>query len=126
MKQRGIPVDGVGLQYHVSLGYTPSISSVTANIQRLIALGLEVHITEMDVSFSGGSGGETAELQAQALIYAQVLDTCLKFPQCKAFVTWGFTDKYTWLGSNEQPLPFNTGYQPKPAFTSLANDLSSR
>jgi endo-1,4-beta-xylanase len=124
MKQRGIPVDGVGLQYHVSLGYTPSISAVTANIKRLIALGLEVHITEMDVSFSGGSGGESAELQAQANIYGEVLDACLSFPECTAFVTWGYTDKYTWLGSNDQPLPFDTHYQPKPAFTALAKDLS--
>jgi len=124
MKQRGIPIDGVGLQYHVSLGYTPNINDVTNNIKRIVALGLEVHITEMDVSFQGGNGNEQAELQQQATIYGQVLKACLSIPNCTSFVTWGFTDKYTWLGSNEQPLPFDVNYQAKPAFTALANDLS--
>jgi len=124
MKQRGIPIDGVGLQYHVSLGYTPNINDVTNNIKRLIALGLEVQITEMDVSFNGGNGNENTELQQQAAIYGQVLDVCLQFPKCTAFVSWGFTDKYTWLGSNEQPLPFNANYQPKPAFNTLVSNLS--
>jgi len=125
MKERKIPVDGVGLQYHVSLGYTPNINDVISNIARLAALGLEVHITEMDVSFSGGNGNENSELQSQATIYQQVLNACLGAHNCTAFVTWGFTDKYTWLGSNEQPLPFNVNYQPKPAFNSLAADLSA-
>jgi endo-1,4-beta-xylanase len=124
MKQRNIPVDGVGLQYHVSLGYTPNINDVIANIKRLNALGLEVQITELDVSFSGGNGNETSELQSQAGIYGQVLNACLTAQDCSAFITWGFTDKYTWLGSNEQPLPFDVNYQPKPAFNSLVSDLS--
>jgi len=124
MKQRGIPVDGVGLQYHVSLGYTPNINDVIANIKRLNALGLEVQITEMDVSFSGGTGNEASELQAQAAIYGPVLSACLTAQNCSAFVTWGFTDKYTWLGSNNQPLPFDVNYQPKPAFNTLASILS--
>jgi len=124
MKQRGIPVNGVGLQYHVSLGYTPNINDVITNIKRLAALGLEVHITEMDVSFSGGNGNQQSELQSQATIYGQALNACLQVPNCTTFITWGFTDKYTWLGSNQQPLPFDTKYQPKPAFTALANGLS--
>jgi len=124
MKKRGIPVDGVGLQYHVSLGYSPNIADVITNIKRLVALGLEVQITEMDVSLNGGNGNENTELQQQATIYGQVLNACLAFPNCSAFVSWGFTDKYTWLGSNEQPLPFNEAYQPKPAFNSLVSDLS--
>jgi len=124
MKERGIPVDGVGLQYHVSLGYTPEIEDVIANIKRLNALGLEVQITEMDVSFSGGNGNENDELQAQADIYGLVLKACLTAQNCSAFVTWGFTDKYTWLGSNEQPLPFDFNFQPKPAFDTLASELS--
>jgi len=124
MKARGIPVHGVGLQYHVSLGYTPNINDVNANIKRLTALGLEVQITEMDVSFSGGNGNEAAELAQQATIYGQVLDACLASPNCSAYVTWGFTDKYTWLGSSEQPLPFDVNYKPKPAFNALVTDLS--
>lgn len=66
MKQRGIPLDGVGLQMHVSAFDYPPFAEVAQNIQRLGNLGLEVHITEMDVNCAecthvSGSGGMDAE-----------------------------------------------------------------
>ena len=45
----GVPIDGVGLQMHISVDAFPSKADVSANMARLVALGLEVHITEMDV-----------------------------------------------------------------------------
>jgi len=124
MKSRGIPIHGVGLQYHVSLQYSPSISAVATNIQRLADLGLEVHITELDISTQGGSGSQAQVLQAQATLYANIIKVCLANPKCTSFVTWGFTDKYTWLGSNLQPLLYDTNYQPKPSYNSLVTALS--
>jgi endo-1,4-beta-xylanase len=47
MKSRGIPVDGVGLQMHISVDNYPPFADVAWNIARLGALGLEVHITEV-------------------------------------------------------------------------------
>jgi len=47
--ERGVPIHGVGLQMHVSLEEPPNPQDVAANIKRLNDLGLEVHITEMDV-----------------------------------------------------------------------------
>jgi len=126
MKQRGIPVHGVGLQMHVSLGYSPSPNDISANIQRLTALGLEVHITEMDVSFSGGSGSEQQKLTNQATIYGNILRACLSHANCTSFLTWGFTDKYTWLGSSNEPLPFSASYVAKPAFEQLASVLQGK
>eukprot|EP01111_Echinosteliopsis_oligospora_P017780 TRINITY_DN7837_c0_g1_i1.p1 TRINITY_DN7837_c0_g1~~TRINITY_DN7837_c0_g1_i1.p1 ORF type:complete len:321 (-),score=56.64 TRINITY_DN7837_c0_g1_i1:166-1128(-) len=98
MKSRGIPIDGIGLQYHVSLGYSPAAEDVMANIERLSALGLEVHITELDISFEGGAGDEDDMLHAQAELYNSIMKICLSYPMsCKSFETWGFTDLYTWL-----------------------------
>jgi endo-1,4-beta-xylanase len=98
MKQRGIPIHGVGLQYHVSISYQPNINAVHTNIQRLIDLGLEVHITELDVSTNGQASASA--FQSQANVYSSVIKACLSFDKCTAFVSWGFTDKYTWLNSN--------------------------
>jgi len=42
---------------------------------------------------------------------------------CTAFLTWGFTDKYTWLGSDKFPLPFDKDYSPKPAWWGMMNSL---
>lgn len=47
MKSRGVPIDGVGLQMHISVDEHPAASDVAANIARLGKLGLDVHITEV-------------------------------------------------------------------------------
>jgi len=48
-KRRGIPIDGVGLQMHIPL-LDADIPAIAANIARLTALGVQVHVTELDVS----------------------------------------------------------------------------
>ena len=55
----------------------PSYNDMAANIKRLADLGLEVHITELDVSFAGGTGTEQQKLQQQAEVYGNVLKACL-------------------------------------------------
>ena len=49
MIKRGVPINGVGLELHVSVDGYPQPQDVLANMKRLAALGLEVQITEMDV-----------------------------------------------------------------------------
>jgi endo-1,4-beta-xylanase len=60
-KNRGVPIDGVGLQLHLPrLDY--GTGAVAANLERLTKLGLQVHITELDVALpadsQGGARGE--------------------------------------------------------------------
>lgn len=124
MKQRGVPIDGVGLQMHISVDGFPDPRAVAANIARLGALGLEVHITEMDVRCTPPCGADRLNLQAQ--VYGNILQACVNNTNCKSFETWGFTDLHTWLWSfnnpnhvNMQPLPFDMAYNPKPAFYEL-------
>ena len=69
-----------------------------------------MHITEMDIKCvpKGSSKPCTPDLlDAQAKLYADILGACLEAPNCKSFETWGFTDKYTWLGTNKHPLPYD-------------------
>jgi hypothetical protein len=55
-----------------------------------------------------------------------VLSACLANPGvCTAFLTWGFTDKATWLGTAKAPLPFDELYQPKPAYYSMLDLLNN-
>ena len=51
--QRGVPIHGIGLQMHVSIDQSPRPQDVLVNMDRLSELGLEVHITEMDVRIQG-------------------------------------------------------------------------
>jgi len=118
MKSRGIPIDGVGFQMHISVDYYPSFDQIAANIKRFGDLSLEVHITEMDVQCSN-----PCDQQKQASVYAGVLQACLSNRNCRSFETWGFTDAHTWLGSDKHPLPFDEHYQKKAAYNSLLSTL---
>jgi len=120
MKQRKIPIDGIGFQMHLNGDSSFSTDSLKANFQRFGALGLDVHITELDISYS--TWGPTQEA-AQAELYAGILKVCLEVEACRSFETWGFTDKYTWKGSSSHPLPFDINYSPKAAAASIAAQL---
>jgi len=113
--QNGVPVHGVGLQMHVSVSNPPDPRELHHNIDRLNHLGLEVHITEMDVTCDP-CGLDAREVQAR--IYRDVLHVCLMSQKCRCVETWGFTDRYppTYTTSPAvDALPWDSDYQPKPA-----------
>lgn len=129
-KRQGVPIDGVGLQMHIG-NASPDFASISTNIARFTALGLQVHITEMDVSLPVDPTGNAsaADLQKQAAIYRQIAEACLSHPGCTAIQTWGFTDKYSWIGSHSkmargEALPFDRNYYPKPAYIALRDALA--
>ncbi len=131
-RQRGIPLDGIGLQMHI-LDLNPEIDSIGRNIARFTALGLQIHITEIDVAVPVNARGEPldpADLQRQAEIYRWIAEVCLKSPGCTAIQTWGFTDKYSWIDrfthyEKGDALLFDKQYHPKPAYTALQNALAA-
>ena len=130
-KRRGVPLDGVGLQMHIFNLNDKNILSLAANIARLTALGVEVHITEMDVALPVGVTGslvDPADLAKQADIYRFVTTTCLANRGCTAIQTWGFTDKYTWIpeytkGQKGDPLLFDKNYAPKSSYRAILDVL---
>jgi endo-1,4-beta-xylanase len=120
---RHVPLDGIGFQFHINPSFdtTANLASVTSNFQRFAALGLDIHITELDIALSDSS---TASFNAQAKLYGELATICLQQSNCKLFQTWGFTDKYSWIPgfTNNQKgwaLPFDATYQKKPAYTSI-------
>jgi endo-1,4-beta-xylanase len=126
-KQRGVPIDGVGLQMHIYGLRAPDLSSLAANMARLSALGVQVQITEMDAGIpidASGNPRDPADLLKQAGIYRQIAAACAEQLGCTAFQTWGFMDKYTWItgftrGRDGAPLLFDRSYAPKPAYQAV-------
>lgn len=127
---RGVPIHGVGLQSHFVLGMVDSFG-MADNMRRLGELGLQVQITEMDVRFNGEPSEST--LRRQASDYRRVMETCLNSSACTAFITWGVSDRYTWLRGSDlgffknaavAPLLFDDDYQPKPAYDALVEALT--
>jgi endo-1,4-beta-xylanase len=130
-RRRGVPIDGVGLQMHIS-NLHADIASISANISRFTALGVQVHFTEMDVSLPVDANGNASpeDLQRQADIYRQIAGACLAHRGCTAIQTWGFTDKYSWIGSHSKhtlgaALLFDQNYRAKPAYWALRNELEA-
>lgn len=131
-KRRGVPIDGVGLQMHISqLDF--DTAAVAANIARLTALGVQVHITELDVSLPLEPGGlaRNEDLLQQAAVYRGVVRACLQNPGCTAIQTWGFTDKWSWIGSHSHgtrgaALPFDRAYKPKPAYDAMLEEIAGK
>lgn len=125
-KRRGVPLDGVGLQMHVQTIAHPTQRDLASNMARFASLGLEVGITEMDVATSASPGTVGQKLRRQARVYRAAAQACQEQPACKGFTTWGFTDRSTWLGSEERPLIFDTSYRRKPAYYALMEALGRR
>jgi endo-1,4-beta-xylanase len=146
-------IDGVGLHLHLSMHndpdtdwndiYVPTYDEVTTVMRRLEALGLIVHMTEIDVHMNADEQVEEAagalyeqRLIEQAAVYREIARACRDVPACETFVTWGFTDAYTWLDINDPndpsddddppawPLPFDENYNPKPAYEAVLEVLS--
>ena len=127
MKARGVPVDGVGMQMHLTLASAPTTSELTTVMNHLANLGVDVAITEMDVRLNLPAG--TTGLNNQANVYQRVLNVCRAIERCSSFTTWGFTDKYSWIPSFfpgfGAALPFDQNYAAKPAANVLQSQYRS-
>ena len=131
---KGVPIDGVGFQMHLGLGNcktsntVPEMSSIMENFKRFSDLGLEIHITEMDIQINYGKGTPEEKLKEQAEAYKSILETALEFPNFKSLIVWGINDKYSWItdlneGSEDAPLIFDKENKPKPAYFAIKKVL---
>ncbi len=139
LKDKKVPVDGVGLQGHWSI-YEPSAQEIEKSIQQFASLGLAVQITELDVSVhpkeherrakkSTDTGELTAEMvEKQAAQYKMFFDVFRKYKGTVTGVTfWNVSDKSTWLDNfpvpnrKDYPLLFDQNYNPKKAFEGVVN-----
>ncbi|MDT9592008.1 endo-1,4-beta-xylanase [Nocardioides zeae] len=120
---RGGHIDGVGLQSHVYDLDTDAISAddLTTTLDTFAAAGLDVRISENDVTDAEGE-------EAQAEQYATVLATCLRSQACVSWTTWGVDDRYDWWidddGGLQQghDLLFDDG-APRPAYAAVRDVL---
>ncbi|MFW0714653.1 endo-1,4-beta-xylanase [Pedobacter sp. N23S346] len=139
LKDKGVPIDGVGLQAHWSL-QEPNEDALRSAIERYSSLGLKIQITELDLSIypwepskrikrPGESDVFTAELEnKQAAKYAMVFKVFREYKKVITNVTfWNISDRYSWLdefpvmGRKNYPLLFDRNLQPKKAYWEVIN-----
>ncbi len=138
MQQRGVPIDAVGIQSHITAGpkpdgshtYGPALAQFIKDVQ---SLGLKIMLTEMDVNDRDLPSDIPTRDKAVADTYTQYLNLTLANPAVLALLTWGITDRSTWLnhegarkdGLPERCLPFDPDLKPTPAFFAELTALKS-
>ncbi len=125
-KKRDVPLDGIGFQAHVSLGFDDpaKLASFAKNMERFAKLGLEIHLTEIDIRLTDSS---PASLAAQAKLYGEIATLCVQQPACKLLQTWGLTDRHSWIPGFYKgqgwALLWDDKYQKKPAYEAVRETL---
>ncbi|KXK61155.1 1,4-beta-xylanase [Micromonospora rosaria] len=110
-KNRGVPIDCVGLQSHFT-GGSNYPSNYRTTLSSFAALGVDVHITELDIR------------NAPTDAYRNVVNDCLAVARCKGITVWGIRDSDSWR-SNESPLLFDGGGNKKPAYDAVLTALNN-
>ncbi|GMF22244.1 unnamed protein product [Phytophthora lilii] len=94
----GITVDGVGFQSHFGFSDQASASEQVENYERFTALGLEIALTELDVTASSSSPSSDEQAQ-QPNVYKNTISTCKQVEKCVGVTIWGYDDNYSWLST---------------------------
>ena len=109
LKAKGV-IDGIGMQSHLDVSY-PSASVYETAMNKFISTGLDVQVTELDIT--------TTSESTQASLYKDIFSLCVKnAAHIPAVTVWGTSDGISWR-SSQNPLLFNKNYQPKEAYNAI-------
>jgi endo-1,4-beta-xylanase len=134
LKEKGVPIHGIGIQGHWTLSW-PTPKMLEDSIKRFLELGVEVQITEFDISIYYDRNENNNfkvppedRLEKQARLYKEAFAILRKYKGKVTGVTfWGVADDYTWLffwpvrGREDYPLLFDKNHNPKKAFWEIVN-----
>jgi endo-1,4-beta-xylanase len=127
LRDRDVPLHAVGLQSHLFPARTVDRDGLQALLSEINALKLDVLITELDVidcDLPAAIGERDALV---ATIAGDYLKTVCAVVRPKAILTWGLSDRYTWVptyfkrrdGMPNRPLPFDADLKSKPLFNAI-------
>jgi endo-1,4-beta-xylanase len=133
MRARGVPIDGIGHQMHISLGYPTPV--VVGHMVRSLASafpGISQQVTEMDIKISDNGPFYATYEDIPPAVHAQLgyawrnyFNTFRQLGGLIDSVTiWGQADNHTWLSSGsraEAPLLFDTALKAKPAYWGIVD-----
>ncbi|RYG70886.1 endo-1,4-beta-xylanase, partial [bacterium] len=148
LKDKGVPIDAVGIQGHWLLEWPPT-EMIEKGIEALAKAGVKVMITELDVdplprdvtgadmaTVEKGANpyveGLPVEVQTKlAKRYGEIMTAILKHPEVTLIGFWGTHDGRSWLndfpakGRTNHPLLFDRDLKAKPAFDTVVASLQA-
>jgi endo-1,4-beta-xylanase len=129
---RGCPIDGVGLQSHLSVRNSYDEAAMAAFARRVTELGLAIFITELDVSTRGlpDSTGTAERDRIAGDLAAQHVRTMLENGDLKEITWWGLSSRASFLakrGAEEalEPTLFDANLYPMPMYDAVCQVLEA-
>jgi endo-1,4-beta-xylanase len=129
LKARGTPIHALGIQAHLSPGKNKFNPEKLRQFLRDVAsLGLKIMITEMDVADKSLPLDIKLRDRIVAGVYEDYLSVVLDEKAVIAVITWGLSDKYSWLNEFQprpdrkpvRPLPLDAQMQQKLAWNAIS------
>ena len=132
----GADVGALGVEAHLNYqGFARNFNPTAYRsfLQSVASRGLDIFVTELDV-LDDGLRGDIATIDAGvADTYRRYLDATLQVDAVKIVITFGLTDRYTWLqedfprrdGMPRRPLPFDANLQKKPAYFAIRDAFNA-
>jgi endo-1,4-beta-xylanase len=141
LKRAGVPLDGIGLQSHLELAKGQFATEPFSRLLQEIAnFGLFIVVTELDVKEHDYILPIDQRDRRVADAAARYLDLVLAHPAVRGVITWGLSDRHSWLKVMPQDfarypnawkdgtgpglnrgLPFDASMRRKPMYAAIAN-----
>lgn len=129
LKSKGVPIHALGMQAHLGVDASKNFNpqKLSDFLKDVASLGLKIMITELDVSEKHDLDIATRD-QAIASVYKDFLSVMLDEPAVTTVITWGLSDRYTWLSKTKKrpniqelrPLPLDAQMQRKLVWNAIA------
>ena len=135
LQSNDAPIQALGIQSHLKASQGRSEwTGLHRFLNKVEAMKLQVFVTELDVNDADLPGNIEERDRDVAALYGDFLHQVLQHRCVKAVLTWGLTDRDSWLNSfkpradglPKRPLPFDSNMQAKPAFYAIQEALSQR
>jgi endo-1,4-beta-xylanase len=146
LRRSGAPLDGIGLQSHLDLRKgTVATSSIAAFLKELAGMGLAIVVTELDVKEREYTAPADRRDRRVADEVRRYLDAVLAEPGVTGVVTWGLSDRHSWLEVLEEDyrrfpgawqngdgpglnrgLPYDASMRRKPMYAAIEAALQAR
>jgi endo-1,4-beta-xylanase len=129
LKAQGTPIAAFGIQSHLE-GHETRFNpkKLRAFLSDIASLGLKILVTELDVNEQELPADRTLRDRIVASAYEDYLNVVLDEPAVIAVITWGLSDRYTWLSEFAprsdklplRPLPLDANFKRKLAWNAIA------
>ena len=134
---RGVPIDGIGLQMHIN-GFDPTIEQIRETFSSIVALGLKVRISELDLRIADLNSFTELNDQVNAIQQARYREVVAAYldvvpPSLRGGITvWGTNDSDNWISiiaeqngfAPEWPMLFDDSMNEKGAFDGFVEGLT--